>query len=102
MSRSGVDSGVGEGRVIWAKKCAALCGSGEMSMASRQGEDEGMSGVITSSTSIGGVIMGPFSGKHTSAFSTGLDHDGSMAHLPASSRGLKRSAVKSDLLGVGA
>lgn len=44
----------GEGSVTWATKCGTLCGSGEMSMASQYGEDEGMGGVVASSTMTGG------------------------------------------------
>lgn len=58
---SGVAWGEGEGRVTWATKKGSLCGSGETSIISIPGEDEGMGGVVACSISIGGVSSRPCS-----------------------------------------
>lgn len=54
-SSTGVTSGDGEGRVTRAMKQGALWGSGEMSMRSMPGEEDGMGGVVAPSWSTGGV-----------------------------------------------
>lgn len=94
----GVSSGDGEGSVT--EKYGALCGNGEMSMPSTSipGEDEStMSGVVASSTSIGGVFI------RTCSLSATLDRLSAFAqHSRASSRGLKRLAVNNERRGVGA
>jgi len=60
MSSSvGVDSGVGDCRVICeVEQNGALWGRGEMSIASwlKPGDDDSMGGVVTPSTLMGGVI----------------------------------------------
>jgi len=58
-SSSGVACG-DEGRVTRATKHGALCGSGEMSMQSMAGEEEGIGGVVAPSFSTGGVTRSPF------------------------------------------
>lgn len=85
-----------------AAKCGSLCGSGEISIAScKQGDDDGMGGVVTPSASIGGVIRCPF--HHVSqAHQYGAIPLAALLSNSPSSRGLKRSVVKRDLLGVGA
>lgn len=52
---AGVQSGEGDGSVTRATKQGALCGRGEMSIASMPGEDEGIGGVVAPSYSTGGV-----------------------------------------------
>ena len=56
-------SGEGEGSVTLGTMYGALCGSGEMSMASMPGEDDGIAGVVTLPTSMGGVRSRSFPGQ---------------------------------------
>lgn len=54
-SSDGVSSGVGEGSVTCAMKKGGLCGSGDSSIVSMPGEEEGIGGVVAPSATIGGV-----------------------------------------------
>lgn len=43
---AGVSSGEGDGRMTCATKQGALCGSGDISIGSTPGDDEGIGGVV--------------------------------------------------------
>jgi hypothetical protein len=96
---SGDSSGDGDGSETCATKYGALCGSGEMSIMSTPGDEEGMGGVATS-TSAGGVSSRPCTCQLEVVGQAGSANGNGTQHSPASSRVLKRSAVNRDLRGV--
>ena len=95
---SGVGEANGNGRSLERKLKGALCGRGEMSMESgaKQGDEEGIGGVVTPSHRTGGVVVPSACDVSATPIRAQCLH----VHIPRFSSCWNRLDVKRDLRGV--